>query len=144
MRLCKSKMSGGKGNTHTPQNGVLLRNKTDISPFRRYARFAFHEDMKTVKGQDKRAAPALDGFSCPCHGTIKRAQTDRPLAPSLNYGVFCYAVGFEKSCIHAALQKQNEWRQGEYSYPSKWRSTATKRTYRRLDDTPVLACLAAT
>ena len=40
MRLCKSKMSGGKGNTHTPQNGVLLRNKTDISPFRRYARFA--------------------------------------------------------------------------------------------------------
>ena len=54
----------------------------------------------------------------------KRAQTDRRLAPSLNYGVFCYAVGFEKSCIHAALQKQNEWRQGEYSYPSKWRSTA--------------------
>ena len=27
---------------HTPQNGVLLRNKTDISPFRRYARFALH------------------------------------------------------------------------------------------------------
>ena len=35
-------MSGGKGNTHTLQNGVLLRNKTDISPFRRYARFALH------------------------------------------------------------------------------------------------------
>ena len=52
---------------------------------------------KTVKGQDKRAAPALDGFSCPCYGTIKRAQTDRPLAPSLNYGVFCYAVGVKKA-----------------------------------------------
>ena len=82
------------------------------------------KSAELVNGQDKRAAPALDGFSCPCYGTIKRAQTDRPLAPSLNYGVFCYAVGFEKSCIHAALQKQNEWRQGEYSYPSTWRSTA--------------------
>ena len=60
---------------------------------------------KTVKGQDKRAAPALDGFSCPCYGTIKRAQTDRPLAPSLNYGVFCYAVGAKKAFIHAALQR---------------------------------------
>ena len=53
-------MSGGKGNTHTPQNGVLLRNKTDISPFRRYARFALPhgKDMKNRQGQDKRAAPA--------------------------------------------------------------------------------------
>ena len=46
---------------------------------------------------------ALDGFPCPC-GVIKRAQTDRPLAPSLNYGVLCHAIGVEKACIHAALR----------------------------------------
>lgn len=43
---------------------------------------------------------ALDGFPCPCYGVVKRAQTDRPLAPSLNYGLLCHAIGVEKACIH--------------------------------------------
>ena len=39
---------------------------------------------------------------------------DRPLASSLNYGVLCHAIGAEKTCIHAALQKHNEDGKGFY------------------------------
>ena len=49
------------------------------------------------------ALRVLDGCFRLCCWVIKRAQTDRPLAPSPNYGVRCHAIGGEKTCIHAAL-----------------------------------------
>ena len=63
---------------------------------------------------------ALDGFPCPCYGVIKRAQTDRSLAPSLNYGVLCHAIGGQKSLYSCGFADAiRAWVRVLYSYPSK-------------------------
>ena len=73
----------------------------------------FRLDYQPLRKQQSQKQPSrinfalrvLDGCFRLCCWVIKRAQTDRPLAPSLNYGVFCYAVGAKKAFIHAALQR---------------------------------------
>ena len=99
-RAYMGRLSGGNANMKERLNAKLL-----------IAVMKFRLEYQPLRKQQSQKQPSrinfalrvLDGCFRLCCWVIKRAQTDRPLAPSPNYGVRCHAIGVEKTCIHAAL-----------------------------------------